>query len=341
MKTRKPFLKAVLLSSMVFLSFLVGGLAANRVLIVGVSEEQLAGLQKAVPQTDLFTAEGDELVAKVRDADALIGTCDPELVKRGKKLRWVQVGSAGVSYCMYPELVDSNIVLTNAKIIQGPEISDHAFALLLFLARNLGKAVVSMQAGEWNRQQSTDSVELRGKTALVIGLGGIGTQVAERASAFGMKVLGIDPKDISYINSVERVGKPDQLSSFLPSADVIFMCAPITPKSNLMLGSKEFSLMKQGAFFINVSRGKIVDTQALVEALRSGHLAGAGLDVTEPEPLPKDHPLWTLENVIITPHVAGQSDGITQRRMELFEENLRRFEQSLPLRNVVDKQRGY
>jgi len=99
--------------------------------------------------------------------------------------------------------------------------------------------------------------------------------------------------------------------------------------------------MKQGAFFINVSRGKIVDTQALVEALRSGHLAGAGLDVTEPEPLPKDHPLWTLENVIITPHVAGQSDGITQRRMELFEENLRRFEQSLPLRNVVDKQRGY
>jgi phosphoglycerate dehydrogenase-like enzyme len=341
MKTRKPLRKALLVTSAVFLSFLSNGLAANRVLVVGVSEEQLADLQKAVPQADLFTAEGDELVSKVLDADALIGTCDPELVRSGKKLRWVQVNSAGVSYCMYPELVDSDIVLTNAKIIQGPEISDHALALLLFLTRNLGKAFASMQAGEWNRQQAASSVELRGKTALVIGLGGIGTQVAERASAFGMKVLGIDPKDIPYINSVERVGKPDQLNSFLPSADVVFMCAPITPESSLMFDREEFSLMKKGAFFINVSRGKIVNTQALVEALRSGHLAGAGLDVTEPEPLPKDHPLWTLENVIITPHVAGRSDGITQRRMELFGENLRRFEQDLPLRNVVDKQRGY
>jgi phosphoglycerate dehydrogenase-like enzyme len=341
MKARESLTILVLLGCTIFLSLLASSLGASRVLIVGLSEEQMVSMRNAVPEVELVAGEREELAGLVANADGLIGTCDPEIVKAGKKLRWVQVGSAGVSYCMYPELVDSAITLTNAKIIQGPEIADHAFALLLFLTRNLGHAVAASSTGDWSRQKYSDSVELRGKTALVIGLGGIGTQVAERAAAFGMIVHAIDPKDISYINSVESVGKPDQLRTFLPSADVVFMCAPFTPATNLMLGAEEFSLMKRGAYFINVSRGKIVDTNALHKALTSGHLAGAGLDVTEPEPLPKEHPLWKLENVIITPHVAGRSDGITERRMKLFEDNLRRFEQGLPLRNVVNKQQGY
>jgi phosphoglycerate dehydrogenase-like enzyme len=156
-----------------------------------------------------------------------------------------------------------------------------------------------------------------------------------------MRVLGIDPKDIPFVNSIEKVGKPDELRAMLPSADVVFMCAPITPKTGLMFGAAEFALMRKGAYFINVSRGKIVDTQALLEAAQSNHLAGIGLDVTEPEPLPEEHPLWSLENVIITPHVAGRSDGIGQRRLQLYEDNLRRFAAGLPLRNVVDKQKGY
>jgi len=341
MNTWKSVSMALLLGCILVPNLATSMVGATQVLVVGVSDEQLESLKQKVPNLDLYTANQGELTSKVADAVALIGTCDPEVVKAGKRLRWVQTGSAGVSYCMYPELVNSNITLTNAKIIQGPEIADHALALLLFLTRNLGRAVEGRADGNWTRQPYFDSVELRGKTALVIGLGGIGTQVAERASAFGMRVFGVDPKDISYINSVEKVGKPDQLHSFLPSADVVFMCAPITPESSLMLGTEEFSLMKKGTYFINVSRGKIVDTQALLTALTSGHLAGAGLDVTEPEPLPKGHPLWTLDNVIITPHVAGRSDGISQRRMQLFEENLKRFEQGLPLRNVVDKKRGY
>jgi phosphoglycerate dehydrogenase-like enzyme len=341
MNAQKSLARLTLLGCIIFPNLLVRSEAATRVLVVGVSDEQLVKLQRAVPEVQLFTAKGDELISRVADADGLVGTCDPKVVKAGKKLRWVQVGSAGVSNCMYPELVDSAITLTNAKIIQGPEIADHALALLLFLTRNLGHSVEIKATGDWGRELFDNLIELRGKTALVIGLGGIGTQVAERASAFGMRVLGIDPKDISYINSVETVGKPDQLHNFLPSADVVFMCAPITTESSQMLGSDEFSLMRKGAYFINVSRGKIVDTQALLEALKSGHLAGAGLDVTEPEPLPKGHPLWKVNNVIITPHIAGQSDGITRRRMELFEENLKRFEQGLPLRNVVDKKRGY
>lgn len=341
MKAQKSLAIVALAGCIIASNLIVRSEAATRVLVAGVSEEQLESLQRAVPEVDLFTAARDELVSKVVDADALVGTCDPAIVKAGKRLRWVQIGSAGVSYCMYPELVNSDITLTNAKIIQGPEIADHALALLLFLTRKLGSAAANMNVGDWSRQPYSDLIELRGKTALVVGLGGIGTQVAERSAAFGMRVFGIDPKDISYINSVQNVGKPDQLRDFLPLADVVFMCAPITAESNLMFGADEFSLMKKGAYFINVSRGKIVDTRALLKAAESGRLAGVGLDVTEPEPLPKDHPLWKLENVIITPHIAGQSDGITQRRMELFKENLKRFERGLPLRNVVDKKRGY
>lgn len=341
MKEKRSPSIAFLLSCLVVLSITMYVEAGPRVLVAGVSEQELKDLKQAVPEVDLFTARGEELASKVIDADGLVGTCSPEVVKAGRKLKWVQVGSAGVSYCMYPELVESEIILTNAKIIQGPEIADHALALLLFLTRNLSSAAENMSVGEWNRRSYSSLVELKDKTALVIGVGGIGTQVAERASAFGMDILGIDPKDISYVNSIEKVGKPDQLRTFLPSADVVFMCAPITPESNLMFGSEEFSLMKKGAYFINVSRGKIVDTQALLEAAKSGHLAGVGLDVTEPEPLPEQHPLWQLDNVIITPHIAGQSDGIGQRRMDLYKENLKRFANGLPLRNVVDKKRGY
>ena len=341
MKLQTSLLKNALLAILIALSISVTGVAKKKVLVVGVSTQELSDLQLAVPEIELFTADRGELASRVVDADGLIGTCDAKAVKAGRKLKWVQVGSAGVSFCMYPELVNSEISLTNAKIIQGPEIADHAIALLLFLTRNLEHAVEAKATEEWLRDPYDDSLELRGKTALVIGVGGIGTQVAERASAFGMRVLGIDPKDIPYINSLEKVGKPDQLHEFLPMADVILMCAPITPDSEKMLGEKEFNLLKKGSFLVNVSRGKTVDTEALVAALKSGQLAGAGLDVTEPEPLPKGHPLWKLENVIITPHIATRSDNLQQRRLKLYEENLKRFALGLPLRNVVDKRKGY
>ena len=184
-------------------------------------------------------------------------------------------------------------------------------------------------------------IELRGKTALVIGLGGIGTQVAERAFAFGMRVLAVDPKDIPYMRAVERTVKPDALNSVLPEADVVFMCAPHTPRSEGMLGRDQFRRMKRGAYFINVSRGRTVQTEALVEALERGQLSGAGLDVTHPEPLPQSHPLWSMKNVVLTPHIATLSDQGWERRVELVEENLRRFAVGLPLYHVVDKEKGY
>jgi phosphoglycerate dehydrogenase-like enzyme len=166
-------------------------------------------------------------------------------------------------------------------------------------------------------------------------------QIAQRAHAFGMRVIGVDPKDIPYTFFISKAVPPDRLDSVLPQADVVFVSAPLTPHSENLMGARQFDLMKPNSYFIVVSRGRLYDTDALVTALDSKRLAGAGLDVTNPEPLPPGHRLWKFDNVLITPHIAGSSDGVQERRMELLKENLRRFVGGEPLLNVVDKQKGY
>jgi D-2-hydroxyacid dehydrogenase (NADP+) len=329
----------VLLALLIF-DVLVAAQSASRpkVVIHGLDPASIEEIKKAVPEAHIDSVSADDLVNRVADADALIGPCRPELIHSGKKLRWVQTLSAGVEGCA-PLVVDREIVLSNAKIIMGPEIADHAMALLLALTRSLRLTIPAQTAGTWSR--SYRPIELRGKTAVIIGVGGIGTQIAERASAFGMRVLGVDPKDVPFLNAIERVVTPDQLKEVLPEADVVFMTAPHTLDSERMLKAEEFSLMKRSAYFVNVSRGKTVHTEALLDALKSGRLAGAGIDVVDPEPLPPDHPLWKMENVVITPHIAGLSDQLDVRRTELFKQNIRRFAKGLPLLNVVDKQKGY
>jgi phosphoglycerate dehydrogenase-like enzyme len=183
--------------------------------------------------------------------------------------------------------------------------------------------------------------ELNGKTAVIIGVGGIGSQIAQRAHGFGMKVIGVDPRDIPPNNEINRVVPPDQLDSVLPLADVVFISAPHTPKSEGMMGPKEFELMKKGSYFIAVSRGKVYSTGGLVKALDEGRIAGAGLDVVDPEPLPKGHPLWKFKNVVITPHTAGGSDNLASRNDALIKENVRRFATGQVLMNVVNKKEGY
>jgi len=184
-------------------------------------------------------------------------------------------------------------------------------------------------------------LELHGKTAVIVGVGGIGMQIAVRAKAFGMTVIGVDPKDLPYVPQLDRNVRPDRLDSVLPEADVIFVAAPHTPETDKMFKAAQFAKMKKGVLFIAVSRGKIYDNQALVDALESGRVAAAGLDVTETEPLPKGHPLWKTGRVIITPHIAGRSDGEGARYFEIYKENLTRFANGEPLRHTVDKQKGY
>ena len=289
-------------------------------------------------------SDAAEALREIGDADAVLGMCSQELVQAGKKLRWIQVYSAGVDNYRFPELLSSDITLTNLKVLQGPEIADHAFALLLALTRRLNYVMPFREAQEWSVpdiRTSRRPIELHGKTAVVVGFGGIGTQIGQRAAAFGMKVIAVDPKDIPFLFFIERTVRPDELHEVLPIADVVFMAVPHTPESERMMGSAEFELMKKGSYFVAVSRGKTYDKGALVKALDEQRLAGAGLDVTDPEPLPKGDPLWGFENVVITPHIAGQSDHIRDRRQELLKQNVRRFVEGAPLLNIVDKLKGY
>jgi phosphoglycerate dehydrogenase-like enzyme len=183
-------------------------------------------------------------------------------------------------------------------------------------------------------------IELQGKTALIVGFGGIGHQVAERAAAFGMKVLAIDVADVPPTREVEYVGQPEDLDRLLPEVDVLFLTVPFTPATKGMIGAKQFELMKKGSYIINVAGG-VVDTAALTAALQSGKLAAAGLDVVDPEPLPSDHPLWSMQNVTISPHAAGQMDGLKARQIELYRDNIERWLAGKPMRNLVDKKKGF
>jgi D-2-hydroxyacid dehydrogenase (NADP+) len=323
---------------------LCAGLPAQtkKILVLDGTPATVRELQSVTPKVRIVPVRRDAVLREVVDADGFIGDIRGEEVRAAKQLKWVQCGSAGVERILLgtngEPLRNSSIILTNNRIVQGPEIADHAFAMLLFLTRQLEGFVKDRQLV---RSPGYHPIELNGKTALVIGVGGIGTQIAVRAWAFGMKVVGVDPEDKPYTPFVSRVVKPDQLDQVLPEADVVFVSAPHTEASRKMVGGRQFDLMKANAYFIAVSRGALYDTNGLVKALDSRRLSGAGLDVTDPEPLPENHPLRKFDNVVITPHVAGQSDHIGERIMGTFKENIRRFAQGEPLVNIVDKQKGY
>jgi phosphoglycerate dehydrogenase-like enzyme len=294
----------------------------------------------SVPEIDWVIVPRKSVLAVIGTADALIGDPTPAMIRAGPRLRWVQAQSGGVDDILFPELRDRPIVLTTSKIIKGPAMADQAMGLLLVLTRQIWRAVESRAHEQWP-DINHEAIELYGKTALVIGLGGAGTQVAERAFASGMRVIATDPKDIPVMRAVERVERPERLAELLPLADVIFLTAPLTKQTFKLLGDREFGLMKPGVYLVNVARGELVDTDALVRALQDGRVAGAGLDVLSTEPPPRGHPLWRMKNVIMTPHIAGHSDRGAERRAQLFIENAHRFARGLPLRNVVDKALGY
>jgi len=316
----------------------------KKILIAGADPVVLSKLESASPKAKIVTVTPETVMKEVVDADAFIGEIKPEQVRAGKNLKWVQVMSAGVERVLHlsggNDLRDSNIVLTNNQIVQGPEIADHALAMLLTLSRGINTFIAHKQQELWQPRPYA-GIELNGRTAVVIGVGGIGTQISVRAHAFGMDVIGVDPEDIPYSPFVKKVVKPDQINEVLPLADVVFVSAPHTPMSHKMLGPKQFDLMKQGAYFIAVSRGGLYDLPSLVKALDSKRLAGAGVDVTDPEPLPKGHALWKFDNALITPHIAGRSDKDRDRMIGTIQENIRRFADGRPLLNVVDKQKGY
>jgi phosphoglycerate dehydrogenase-like enzyme len=308
--------------------------------------ERLPMLEQVAPGVEILPFDSaDEALDRVADADALIGTASAELLSAGPRLRWVQVGSAGVErYLAIPELGSGKVLLTNGQRLASPEIAEHVMALTRALARNLHAAAVATSAGEWKRRELGSSElnrRLRTKTMLVVGLGGIGTEVARLAEAAGMRVIATRSSRRSGPPFVSKVGLSEDLLEFAAEADVVVNCLPLTPQTRGLFGDELFRAMPSSAFFINVGRGGTVDTDALIKALETGQIAAAGLDVTDPEPLPEGHPLWTAPNVLITPHYAAWSDVGRERRWLLYRENLRRFVAGERLLSVVDPSRGY
>ncbi len=330
--------------ALALLSVALCGAQQLKILVAGQNPETIADWQTASDKVKLVRVTSETAMGEIADADAYIGNISPELVKAGKKLRWVQTLSAGVEQVLHKTgsdaLAKSDIVLTNNQIVQGPEIADHAMAMLLAHTRFLPTYMQRQADENWQGRPYT-LIELNGKNALVIGMGGIGLQIAIRAWAHGMNVVGVDPEDIAYLPYVDKIVKPDMLDSVIGDADVVFMAAPHTPASHKMIGPSQFDAMKQGAYFIAVSRGGTYDLSSLVKALDSKKLAGAGVDVTDPEPLPKGHALWKMDNVIITPHIAGRSDMDRGRMLGIVKSNIKRFAEGQRLHNVVDKQKGY
>lgn len=283
----------------------------------------------------------DQILDKLPNVDALIGCPRWAFSKKlidtaGSTLKWIHLGGAGCEEFMIPELINSNIQLTNGKIIQGPPVADHAIALTLVLTRNLNKILTDQ-----NKVRNLRSMELYGKKAVIIGMGGIGMLIAERLKSFGVKIIGVDEEYKPLLSFIENSVRPSNINDVLPTADLIYISAPLTEDSHKLFGHDEFKRTKKGAYFFAVSRGGLYDLDSLVEAIDSGIIAGAGLDVTDPEPLPKNHILWSMENVIITPHVAGLSNNNRRKNFDLIKENISRFNKNLPLLNIVNKSRGY
>jgi cyclase len=333
----------------------VGWTKPKRILVPNLMPARLDELKRIAPDV-LFVSvkSAQEAAREAADADAVLGFCTPEIVRAGKRLRWLQLASAGAEKNLFPELVKSDIVLTNTARIYGPNVADQAMALLLCLTRGISLGLhpdeIDRAPGgksdafrKWNVLKSeVKPQELHGRSMLIVGLGGIGTQIARRAHGFGMRVMAVDPNEkIVRPDFVFSLEHPKRMMDLLPKADVVVLACPLTAETRGMFGSSQFAAMKPSAYFINIARGGLVKTPDLIDALKNKRLAGVGLDVTDPEPLSGDHPLWRFPNVAISPHLGGQSDGARDRQWRLYRENVRRFVAGEALLCVVDKEKGY
>lgn len=324
----------------------IPGWAPDGPIVVRVdSPERLAWLQAVAGDTPLIGVGTDaEALAAMPLATALIGMCSQKLVEAAPGLYWIQIFSAGAESCI-AEVAKTrrDLLLTNMQRVTGPQIAEHAMGLALALTRGLAPHIRAQEKGEWNpgRVPMNERRELGGRTLMLVGLGGIGTEVGRRAAAFGMRVTAIRASKRSGPDFVAEVAQPDQLMRLAAEADVVVNSVPLTNQTDGLFDAEFFAAMKSSAYFINVGRGRSVITPELVAALQAGEIAGAGLDVTEPEPLPADHPLWQMQNVIITPHIAASSDRTLERIFLVVRENLRRYVNGEPMLSVVDVERGY
>jgi len=312
------------------------------VLINKEIEELRPALKQAAPGVKLIETSA-ATPKEIASAYATIGVCSAEVLAQAKQLQWIQWPAAGVDRCVQqPALHERHLLLTNLQRTMGPSMAEHVLGMMLALSRHFEFFMKQQQEAHWAREDTTPQLaDLDGKTVLVVGLGGIGTEVARRVHALGMRVTATRASGRNGPDYVSYVGLPDELLKLARDADFVVNCTPLTPETTGIFNREFFETLKPGAYFISVGRGRSTVTADLIAALGSGHLAGAGLDVVDPEPLPADSPLWHLPNVIITPHVSAHTAVSQEQRNLVLVENLRRYAAGEPMLSVVDIERGY
>jgi phosphoglycerate dehydrogenase-like enzyme len=295
------------------------------------------------PQVEFIMADKQAgLFDRAAEAEVAFGPISPELFKVAKNLRWIQSSSAGVEWMgNIPELAETDIIVTNTRGAHASTIAEHAFGMLVFLARGFNYLYESQKRHEWQRPLVQPGIGLAGMTMGIIGLGNIGRAVAKRAVAFEMTVIAVDVNEVPRPDYVAEVKLLDAMPDLLRRSDVVAVCTPITNETRGMLGPEQLKLMKPTAFLLVLSRGGIIHEPTLAQMLRDGELAGAGLDVTAVEPLPKDNELWTAPNILITPHSSPSSAQTGTNVTGMLRDNLKRYLAGEPLENQVDKKRGY
>lgn len=325
-----------------------------------IDEGRLAKIHEAAGDMAVVNAADEQqAVAEIAGADAFFGKITPPMLAAAKELRWVQTATASLEHYVFPELVKHPLTLTNMRGLFSDVIADHVLGYILSFARNFHKyirqqiehvwAPIGGEAGRSTFSAGPHAVSgmdrahlhMSDSTLGIVGLGNIGAEIARRGLAFGMRVLAVDPYQTDKPAGVESLWGIDRLRDLLSQSDFVVVAAPHTPETEGMFGREQFAAMQPGAYFINIGRGAIVSLEALTEALQGGTIAGAGLDVFEVEPLPPDHPLWDMENVIITPHVAACSVHIAERHLVTLLDNIGRFVRGEPLLNVVRKEKWF
>lgn len=308
-----------------------------------VSSNDLNRMREIVGgNAQLIVTNQREAINHAADAEVILGFVPKNLFSASPKLRWVQSISSGVDMFFYPEFINSDVLLTSEKGLVGEHLSDTGFGLLLMLTRQLA-AALRYGSDSWNHRPEMryQELELTGSVMGIIGLGGTGRAMARRAAAFGMTCVAVDRDDVPPCPEVSEVWTKERLPELLAISDVVNVCTPLTDETRNMFNTDSFKLMKPTAYLLNVTRGEVMEENALIEALRSGTIRGAALDVAPREPLPPESPLWSMPNVVMTPHTAGASQFRAARNIDRFIRNLGNLVNNDPLEGLIDKQLGY
>jgi len=325
-----------------------------------IDSTRRARIQEVSDQLTVCNAQDlSEALTEIKTADAFFGKITPELLAAAENLQWIQSPTASLEHYVFPELIDHPCQLTNMRGIFYDVIADHVMGFVICFARNLHRYIRQQTVANWQpiggqagkpdfvtgpgqvSQVDRSHLHLSDCSLGVVGVGSIGAEICRRAAAFGMTVYAVDPYTSEVPGVVEEVWLVDRLSDLLALSDFVVIAAPHTPQTEKLFRTIQFRQMKSSAYLINIGRGAIVDLQDLTAALQNGDIAGAGLDVFEIEPLPADHPLWHMENVIITPHIAAASTRVPERHLETLLENLRCFLAGKPFITLADKQNWF